>query len=155
MLSKWHTGVKKGNGVLLRKCTGCYKGNVANKSHGLSIQVTIVRLLNAFRFISYAQQQGLFCSISTKIIHQKFFWMQRNLVSTNKMQTKYHYVYFTQALSIPVTKIRNYERYKLQKCNSPVNYLSLKLCRLVTKLTFYFESFRKNGLQILVAPITK
>ena len=54
--SKWHTGVNKGYGVLLRKytgvnwrngvifssCTGWYKGNVVNKSHGLSIRVTRV-----------------------------------------------------------------------------------------------------------------
>ena len=54
--SKLHTVVNKGNGVLLTKCTGVnwsngvifrsctgwYKGNVANKSHGLSIRVTRV-----------------------------------------------------------------------------------------------------------------
>ena len=54
--SKLHTGLNKSNGVLLRKrngvncsngvifrsCTGWYKGNVVNKSHGLSIRVTRV-----------------------------------------------------------------------------------------------------------------
>ena len=58
--SKLHTVVNKGNGVLLRKyigvnwsndvifraCTGWNKGNVAYKSHGLSIRVTRVNGLD-------------------------------------------------------------------------------------------------------------
>ena len=39
------TGVNWSNGVIFRSCTGWYKGNVANKSHGLSIWVTRVNCL--------------------------------------------------------------------------------------------------------------
>ena len=39
------TGVDCNTGVIFRSCTGWYKGNVANKSHGLSIRVTRVPVL--------------------------------------------------------------------------------------------------------------
>ena len=39
------TGVNWRNGVIFRACAGWYKGNVANKSHGLSIRVTRVNCL--------------------------------------------------------------------------------------------------------------